>query len=141
MGEKLVLVCLLSVVPLITCSANARDIELKPDQPLTAAAIGDAKRVVLRGGTYVMTEPLVLTPANSGLTIEAYPGEQPIISGGRRIDGWRKNKFNARDVFVADVPDVKDGKWFFRQLWINDARAVRARQPNGGALFHVKESP
>ncbi|MEA2734560.1 MAG: hypothetical protein QOE14_1011 [Humisphaera sp.] len=122
-------------------AADAREIELKPGQPLTAAGIGDAQKVVLRGGTYFMAEPLVLTPVNSKLIIEAHPGEQPILSGGRRIENWREDKFNDRDVFVADVPGVKEGKTFFRQLWINDQRAIRARHPNRGAFFHVKESP
>jgi hypothetical protein len=122
--------------------AYGRDVELKPGDPLTAAAIGDAKRVVLRGGTYIIAEPLVLTPANSGLTIEAHPGEQPVLSGGRRIEGWRKERFNDREVWAADVPGVKEGKRFFRQLWINDARATRARHPNrDGAYLRVKESP
>ena len=122
--------------------AHGRDFEIKPGDPLTAAAIGDAKRVTLRDGMYVITEPLVLTPAHSGLTIEAHPGEQPIISGGRRIDGWRTERFKGRDVWAADVPGVKEGKWFFRQLWINDARATRARHPNrGSAYMRVKESP
>src|SRR4051812_37386306 len=104
MQRKFVLVTLLGIVPLLIPSANARDIELKPGQPLTAAAIGGATRIVLRGGTYFMPEPLVLTPTNSKLTIEAYPGEQPILSAGRRIENWRKEKFNGRDAFVADVP-------------------------------------
>jgi len=141
MHVRFVLGLLLGLVSFVTSFANARDIELKPGQPLTAAAIGDAQRVVLRGGTYLMPEPLVLTPANSKLTIEAYTGEQPILSGGRRIENWRKEKFVGRDVFVADVPGVKEGERFFRQLWINDARATRARQPNRCAYFHVKESP
>jgi GH141 insertion domain len=141
MQTRFVLGVLFGILWSLSSSATARDIELKPDQPLTAAAIGDAKRIVLRGGTYFMPEPLVLTPANSKITIEAYAGEQPILSGGRRIENWRKEKFNGRDAFVADVPGVQEGKTFFRQLWINDTRAIRARQPNGGALFHVKESP
>ncbi len=138
----LVVLLVLGIVPSLPSSANATgDIELKPGQPLTAAAIGDATKVVLRGGTYFMPEPLVLTPANSKLTMEAYPGERPILSGGRRIETWRKETFNGRDVFAADVPGVKEGKWFFRQLWINDARATRARQPNRGSYLRVKESP
>jgi len=131
----------LLLLTLAVSTAHARVIELKPGDPLTAAAIGDAKKVTLRGGTYLVTEPLVLTPANSGLTIEAHPGEQPIVSGGRRIEGWRKERFNDRDVWAADVPGVKEGKWFFRQLWINDTRATRARHPNRGTYLRVKESP
>ena len=50
--------------------------------------------VYLGGGTYEMKEPLVLGPVDSGtykfsITYVAYPGEKPIISGGRRITGWK----------------------------------------------------
>src|SRR5207253_2720042 len=46
--------------------------------------------VLIREGTYPITEPLVLTPEDSGRENEpmiyaAYPGERPVISGGRRI--------------------------------------------------------
>ncbi len=38
-------------------------------------------------------------------------------------------------------PEAKEGKWFFRELWVDGGRATRARTPNRGAYFHVKESP
>src|SRR5687767_5487880 len=99
MHARLVLLLLASAAVPVS-RAHAREIEIKPGEPLTAAAIGDAKRVILRGGTHRITEPLVLTPSNSGLTIEGFPGEQPILSGGRRIEGWRNERFNDRDVWA-----------------------------------------
>jgi hypothetical protein len=46
-----------------------------------------ASKVLLRGGTYFLNEPLVLTPEDSGsflapIIYEAYPGERPILSAG-----------------------------------------------------------
>src|SRR6476661_7326471 len=47
--------------------------------------------IQLRGGTYSLAAPIQLSPEDSGasadrpLRIMAYPGEKPILSGGRRI--------------------------------------------------------
>jgi len=52
--------------------------------------------LVLRAGTYALTEPITLTPKDSGvdstepLTIANYPGETPTLSGGVRITGWKR---------------------------------------------------
>ncbi len=37
------------------------------------------------------------------------------------------------------LADVKDGKWWFRQLFADDQRQPRARFPNAGTLLTVKE--
>lgn len=88
--------------------------------------------VRLAAGTYTITEPLVLTPQDSGesacpITYKAAPGAKPIISGGRRITGWRRGP---EGIWTAHIPEVAAGKWIFEQLWINGKRAVRARTPN-----------
>jgi len=91
--------------------------------------------VLIRGGIYQLNEPIVFTPEDSGsekapITYAAYPREKPIISGGRRILGWkRKGK-----LWCAEIPDVKAGKWYFHQLFINGERRTRARTPNEGYL-------
>src|SRR5947209_15303893 len=46
--------------------------------------------VSLRGGVYRLPETFVLTSEDSDVTYEAAPGERPIVSGGQRIEGWRK---------------------------------------------------
>ena len=114
--------------------------ELTPRDRLTPASFSGASKVILHGGTYILTEPLVLGPEHSGLIIEAAPGETPILSGGRRIEGWHKDKLHGRDCWSADVPDVRAGKWYFRQLWIDGRRATRARTPND-SYFKIKDSP
>lgn len=91
--------------------------------------------VFLRDGAHSITEPLVLGPEDSGtadcpVTFAAYQGEQAVIDGGRTITGWRKEgKF-----WVAEIPSVKDGKWSFRQLYVNGESRPRARTPNAGFL-------
>ncbi len=93
----------------------------------------------LRGGVYFLQEPILLTPehtakAQGRLTITAHGHEMPILSGGRRITGWKQDKWHGKTVWVAEIPDVREGKWFFRQLFVNGTRAVRARYPNRGYL-------
>ena len=93
-------------------------------------------RVLVRGGTYRLAEPIVFGPEDSGaadapVMYEAYPGEQPVLSGGRAVTGWKKGE---GDIWAATLPDVKAGKWYFHQLWVNGRRAIRARTPNVGFL-------
>lgn len=90
--------------------------------------------VVIRGGNYRVTEPIVLGLKDSAteehsITYKAAPGEKPVISGGRVIRGWTVGDDG---IWRAELPDVKSGKWSFRQLWVNGSRAQRARYPNEG---------
>ena len=86
--------------------------------------------VFLRGGTYYLSEPLAFTPADSGtkdfpITYKAYPGEQPIISGGKEITGnWQRQG----NIWTVNLPEVRLG-WFFRTLRIDDRWATRSRYP------------
>jgi hypothetical protein len=112
-------------------------------------------RVVLRGGFYSLKEPLTFTPEDSGspapkgewnrvtgpersVTYAAYPGESPVLSGGQRITGWKAAEVNGHTAWVAHIPEVKRGKWFFTQLWVNGKRARRSRLPKQG-LYQIAE--
>ncbi len=92
--------------------------------------------VLIRGGTYYLTEPIVFGPEDSGteaapITYAAYPNEAPAFSGGRVITGWKKGK---GEVWTAEVPEVKAGDWYFHQLFVNGERRTRARTPNDDYL-------
>ena len=55
--------------------------------------ITGAVQVLLRGGDYPLTDPVVLEPQDSGtavapITFAAYPGESPVIHGGITVTGW-----------------------------------------------------
>jgi len=91
--------------------------------------------VRLLSGTHVLSEPLVLTPADSGVTFEAAPGAAPVVSGGLRVEGWRKH--NDR-LWVADVPWLRKQAEPFAQLFVNGGRRPCARTPNEGAYFYTK---
>ena len=87
--------------------------------------------ILVRGGTYFLSEPLSFEPDDSGtktspIVYAAYPDEMPVISGGRSIGPWRRDG----KLSVADVPDAASGDWNFRQLFVGDERQVRARTPN-----------
>ena len=108
----------------------AADITITPDSSLADAVrkaremrrLGQATEVTihLSEGTYYLYEPLRLRPEDSGLTIE---GEHAVISGGMRITGWKRQG----KLLVADVPDFNGRPIDFRQLWVNELKAVRAR--------------
>jgi hypothetical protein len=81
------------------------------------------KYVVLQNGTYRLTSPLRLTPADAGLRIAAAPGEHPVISGAMRIEGWHEVD-PARHLWSATIPGAVANS---RQLYINGLRAWRTR--------------
>ena len=53
-----------------------------------------------------------------GVYYQAYPGERPVLSGGRQVTGWQQA---GGHIWSAAVP--RD--WSFRQLFVNNVRAVR----------------
>ena len=113
--------------PLATL-AGARDRlrALKAEGPLAGPV-----KVLLRGGAYHVTEPVVFGPEDSGtvaapIAYEAYPGEAPVVHGGRAVTGWRQEG----DLWVAEIPAVRDGSWDFSAFWVNGKRRQPARTPN-----------
>ena len=97
--------------------------------------------VFLRGGVYSLEKPLVFGPEHSWpITFKPYRREKPVISGARRITGWRKGSINGKDAWVVDLPEVSKGKWEFRELYVNGRRAARPRLPAKG-FFRMKEVP
>ena len=94
-------------------------------------------RVLLREGVYELNEPLTFTPADSGtsacpITYSAFPGEKPILSGGRQITGWRAGEINGKSCLAAELPEVSDGMWYFTQLFVNNERRDTSRLPESG---------
>ena len=118
---------------------RARDAvrELKKKGPLKKPVT-----VYIRGGSYELSETLVLKPGDSGtetcpVTYCAYRDEKPVISGGRRITGWKKGD---NGLWIAEIPDVKEGDWKFRQLYVNGESRPRAYLPKKG-FYRVAGTP
>jgi hypothetical protein len=98
----------------------------------TSTSINKPITVYLRNGVYRLSETFELNWQDSGspnapIVYCAYPGEKPIISGGMRAEGWKKQE---NGLFVAEIPDVASGKLYFNQLFVNGERRTRARSPN-----------
>ena len=95
-------------------------------------SLDGAVRVLVAGGAYRVSEPIVFTPQDSGtkdapIVYAAVPGQRPRISGGVPITGWKRVD---GELWATYVPAVKNGKWYFRQLFVNDQRCIPARTPN-----------
>ncbi len=97
-------------------------------------AAGSSPTVFIGGGVYFFDTPVVFTPEDSDLTLAAYPGAHPVLSGGRLITGWKEVTVQGKRLWAADVAEAREGKWLFRELWVNGRRAIRARHPNRGYL-------
>ena len=93
--------------------------------------------VILRGGRYELNAPITFSPADGkAITFTAYPGEKPVIDGGKRITGWKKEKHKEKhkgqEVWVVHIPEVEKGDWYFRQFFVNGIRRERTRLPKTG---------
>jgi hypothetical protein len=113
-----------------------------PFRTLTGARVAVAKRIArglaanvlvqIEGGRYELDEAMVFEPEDSGtdkfsITYAAAPGETVILSGGHQISKWGKGP---GEIWTTTVPKTPTGQWYFRQLFVNGVRAVRARTPN-----------
>jgi hypothetical protein len=107
---------------------------------------------LIREGYYSLKKPLVFTPDDGGERVEtnlptgafeyhklqdhyvtyaAYPGEKPVISGGRLIDKWEKSKKH----WEAEVSGID-----VAMLVANGETQMLARTPNEGYLIPPKIS-
>ncbi|MBT3290879.1 MAG: right-handed parallel beta-helix repeat-containing protein, partial [Victivallales bacterium] len=94
--------------PLATLQ-GARDAvrRLKQAGPLT-----EPVSVQFRGGMYAVPEPVVFGTIDSGtaacpVTYGAFPGEKPVLSGGRRLTGFQVTD----GVWRLKLPEVAAGDW------------------------------
>lgn len=136
------------VAPLATPDAALR--KVRELRRLNDASIASGANIILKGGTYTLYQPLFIRPEDAGTassptTFQAAPGEHPVLSGGIQISSWEKvsgaitglPKVAQSNVWVADVPQVNGNIINFRQLWVNDLKAVRARYPNGEKMDRI----
>ena len=98
---------------------------------MTAGMTADLT-VYLRGGTYPQTSTLTFSNADSGqngfyVKYLAYPGEQPLITGGQPVTGWTLSGAGSKIYTVSGITTP------FRQLYVNGVKAIRARSPNLGS--------
>ncbi len=97
---------------------------------------------------YTFSYPITLSAVNgaqyrtptavSDVTIRPYGNEKVMFSGGRKISGWTEDTFNGVSCISAYLPDVKDGKWNFTDLYVNSRPAKRTRTPDTGYFYPEK---
>ena len=106
-------------------------------------SLSEPVTVYLRGGTYVLKNPVEFTPEDSGtklcpISYAAHSNEKPILSGGREITGWKQVEVAGKNLWAAEIPEVKSGAWNFTQLFVNGERRSRPRLPKQG-FYNIAE--
>lgn len=92
--------------------------------------------VWIASGVYELNHPLRLTAkensiSNGMVTFRSWGEGNVVLSGGKHITDWKEIEPNH---WVAELPEVKNGNWYFRQLFAGHNRLTRARTPNKGFL-------
>lgn len=103
--------------------------------------------IIIKDGTYYLNEPLFVRPEDSGTAdsptiIEADANAKPIFSGGITIKNWKKtttaiNGLKKGIVWVADAPEIAGETINYRQLWVNDVKAMRAKSTAGKEMDRI----
>lgn len=107
-------------------------------------------QIIVNEGQYYFYEPLLVRPEDAGTAesptmITAAPGTRPVFSGGVKVYGWKKTNEKVAGLpneargklWVADIPTVGGQRVEFRQLWVNNKKAVRATNLNDGKLERI----
>lgn len=134
--------------PLATVAMALR--KVREMRRLNDPAVKEAVHIIVRGGVYQLEEPLFIRPEDAGTAasptyIEAAPNEEPVFSGGVKITGWQKATGKIAGlpaaaqgkVWVATAPKVGGHLLGFRQLWINNNKATRARDRNADSMSRI----
>lgn len=92
--------------------------------------------VYLEKGEYEVARTLEFTNVVSGIVFESLTGkaEDVVISGGRKIEGFEGGTFNGKECVKLFLPDVKEGKESFSDLYVNGERAKLSKFPEEGYL-------
>lgn len=110
--------------------------DLKKNGPVT---------VLIRGGVYYLADTLTFEPEDSGssqspVTYAAYPGEKPVLSGGRLLPASQWT-VDSQGRWHMQLPDVREGKWSFASIYTNGQRRFRPRLPRQGAYYIADSIP
>ncbi len=115
-----------------------------PVASISAAIVASRKqaetprKIIIGDGSYYTEQTLILNSKDSELTIEGGGPGKTIIYGGKQISNWQKD---GEHFWTAEVPGVKEGKWDFRALVVNDRLCMRARLPETGRFEHETKFP
>ncbi|MBK0370867.1 L-rhamnose mutarotase [Flavobacterium agrisoli] len=113
---------------------------------LKDSSIKNGIQIMVMDGTYWLNEPIFIRPEDSGTkesptVIMAANNARPIMHGGIEIKNWKKaeaiNGLKKGTVWVADAPSVAGEVLNYRQLWVNDVKAVRAKNTPGTTMERI----
>lgn len=98
--------------------------------------------VYIRGGEYFMDKTVVFDKDDSGnqdfsISYQAYPGENPVFSGGMRLIDWEKCKKDpagtvevaSGELWCCELPSLKGESWKIKTLYDGNEMLTRSRSP------------
>lgn len=124
-----------SISKIIAANVNELKSALAEIADLRKNGVMQPITIALRVGEYELAETIVIDETVSAVTIEPFGKEEVIISGGRRITGFKAATFNGVRCFGAYIDEVKRGEWAFTDLYVDGLRADLTRYPVTGG-FH-----
>jgi hypothetical protein len=104
--------------------------------------------VFFRGGEYTLDSTWYITENDvkqndHKMTFAAYANEKPVISGGKKVTGWKPCD-TLQNIWYTEIPDLctdrlvqsEQCKWF-SQLYKNGRRIQRARFPESNTFLII----
>ncbi len=93
------------------------------NQPVTIKIMDDE---------YRLEKPVVIGANVQNITIEPY--KKTLISGGIKINGFKRDVFNGVDCISAYVPEVAERGLWFTDFYVNNKHAKFTHYPKNGFL-------
>lgn len=82
-----------------------------------------------------LSETVKLPEQTSGITFEPFDmKKRALITGSRKLEGFYESEFQGHRCFAVYIPEVKNGEWFFVDLYVDGERAKLPRYPEEGHL-------
>jgi hypothetical protein len=117
---------------------------------LSDPAVKNGIHIFLKGGIYELQDPVFIRPEDAGILasptiIQNAKNEKPVLSGGILVKGWKKASAKVEGlpaiakgkVWVADAPQMADNIVDFRQLWVDDKKAIRSMSTAEGEMDRI----
>ena len=107
---------------------------------LVASGLTDNVVVIVQEGVYELPQTFAFDARDSGtdrfsVTYQSAPQAEVTWSGGTAFGNWQLTEQGHWEI---ELPAVTAGKWFFRQLVVEDQRATRSRWPNNDGSLHLQ---
>ncbi|NJL19008.1 MAG: hypothetical protein HC901_01485 [Bdellovibrionaceae bacterium] len=115
---------------------------------IISAGLSAPVTVRIRGGEYALAETVVFAPEDSGtkafpVTYQAYEGETPVFTGGKKLTGWKPVGSDPKGVtdaargklWTVDIPQDLKGRWKITSLYDGTRLLKRSRSPE----FYVSQ--